>query len=508
MVSNTLSKKALDATKWSSLTEFIAKLIVPVTNIILARVLTPNAFGVVASVTLIISFADMISDSGFQKFLIQKEFSSPEKKIKFINVAFWSNFILSLVLWSVLCVYRNIFADILGNSNLGTIIVIAGASLPLTSFSSIQIAVFRRSFDYKTLFKIRVIEVFSSFVVTVPLALLGFKHWSIIYGILFRDLVKAVLLTMKSSWKPKLYYSIVILKEMLTFSLWSLIESLTIWLTSYVGTFILANTLSDYYLGLYKTTIITVNGIFSIITLSTTSILFTALSRVQNDEVQFKSYYYNFINYTSMIILPLGIGTYVYRDFITEILLGSQWKEASTFLGIWALMSCITIILGQYCSEIYRSKGMPKISVLVQVFHLIALIPTLLIFSKHDFSTLIYARSLIKAQQILVNLIAIYYLFNFSPFRILNIIYPYIKCSILMGIVGHYLRALKMGYLWEIISILLCMLLYLVLLISNSKSRRSVFQVCKSFNWLHKKLEKNHYYKNINSENKCDSTVS
>ena len=61
-------EKTAKALKWSSLAEIIAKIITPISNMILARLLTPDAFGVVATVTMVISFADMFSDSGFQKF--------------------------------------------------------------------------------------------------------------------------------------------------------------------------------------------------------------------------------------------------------------------------------------------------------------------------------------------------------------------------------------------------------------------------------------------------------
>lgn len=77
-----ISKKIANATKWSTLTEFAAKIIIPVTNMILARLLTPEAFGVIATVTIIISFADMLTDSGFQKYLIQHEFKDKKRKYK------------------------------------------------------------------------------------------------------------------------------------------------------------------------------------------------------------------------------------------------------------------------------------------------------------------------------------------------------------------------------------------------------------------------------------------
>lgn len=77
-----LHRKVANAAKWSAITEIIAKLIAPVTNMALARILAPEAFGVIATITMIISFADMFTDAGFQKYLIQHEFKDEKVEIK------------------------------------------------------------------------------------------------------------------------------------------------------------------------------------------------------------------------------------------------------------------------------------------------------------------------------------------------------------------------------------------------------------------------------------------
>ena len=69
-----LNEKATQSVKWSLLTEVLVKLISPITQLVLARILAPEAFGVVATVTMVTSFADMLSDSGFQNYLVQTIF--------------------------------------------------------------------------------------------------------------------------------------------------------------------------------------------------------------------------------------------------------------------------------------------------------------------------------------------------------------------------------------------------------------------------------------------------
>ena len=90
---------------------------------------------------------------------------------------------------------------------------------------------------------------------------------------------------------------------------------------------------------------------------------------------------------------------------ITRIILGEQWLEASGFVGLWALTSGITIVLSHYSSELYRAKGKPKLSVLVQWLHIIVLWPTIIISSNYGFETLYISRSLVRFEMIMVILV-------------------------------------------------------------------------------------------------------
>src|SRR5699024_8738933 len=107
---------------------------------ILARILAPDAFGVIATITMVISFTEMLTDSGFQKFIVQREFKDKIEKYKNANVAFWSNFMLSVAILLAIIVFNEQIARMVGNPGLGLVLIVASLQIPLTSFSSIQIA--------------------------------------------------------------------------------------------------------------------------------------------------------------------------------------------------------------------------------------------------------------------------------------------------------------------------------------------------------------------------------
>lgn len=474
-----LNKKVVNATKWSSITEIAARIVSPVTSMILARIVSPEAFGVVATVAMITTFADMFTDVGFQKYLVQHEFKDEEEKFNNANVAFWTNLGISFFLWIVIALFREQIAVLVGNPGLGNVVAVASVQLLLTSFSSIQMALYRRNFNYKTLFLIRMVSVCVPFAVTVPLAFLGFSYWAIIIGNIFVQLTNAVLLTVKSKWKPRLFYRKRILAEMISFSIWSLIEAVSIWLTTWIDAFIIASSLSQYYLGIYKTSTTMVNMIMTLVTASIVPVLFSALSRLQNDDEKFNRMYFNTQRVVSIFIFPLGVGVYLYSDLASSILLGSKWKEAGPVIGIWALTSCITIIFGHFCSEVYRAKGRPKLSFLAQLLHLIFLVPVCIMSSKYGFWALVYARSWIRMQGVLVHFIIMQVAIGIPVMKTLKNVKLTASAAVLMGVLGFSLQKLGSGYLWSFLSIAVCALFYFGVLLISPGIRKDMKSLLK-----------------------------
>jgi O-antigen/teichoic acid export membrane protein len=467
---NKLNNKVAVAARWSVITEIAAKLVTPVTTMILARLLAPEAFGVVATVTMIVSFAEMFADAGFQKYLVQHEFTDDSHRVASTNVAFWTNLTIALLIWIIIIIFREPLATMVGNPGLGIVIATACVQLPITAFSSIQMALYRRDFDFKTLFLIRIIAICIPFVVTIPLALLGWSYWSLIVGTICGALVNAIILTVKSWWKPQLFYSFSLLKEMISFSVWSLIEAISIWFTGWIDIFIIGSVLSIYYLGLYRTSLAMVGGILGIITAATTPILFAALSRLQNDDTAFQAMFFRMQKIVAYFVLPMGVGIYLYSDVATQILLGSQWQEASEIIGIWALTSVLMIVFGNYSSEAYRAKGKPRLSFLAQVLHLVVLVPTCIVSLKYGFWVLVYARALIRIQFILVHLIIMKYAIKFPVRRMFtNVVNP-VFFTLLMCGVALGLQQISPEFMWSLVSIGICIAVYFGLMWFFAKS--------------------------------------
>ena len=473
------SNKIVTATKWSAVTEIAAKLVSPITNMVLARLLTPDAFGVIATITMIVSFVEVFTDAGFQKYLVQHEFKDETDRDQSTCVAFWSNLSLSVLLWGVIALFCEHLAVLVGNPGLGIVIVVASISIPLQAFSSIQTALFKRDFNFKVLFKARMFGICTPLIVTIPLALWLKDYWALVIGTLALNAVNAFVLTYYSSWKIRFFYSWRKLRKMFSFTMWSMIESVSIWLTGYVDVFIIGIHLSTYYLGIYKTSMITVGQITAFVTSATTPILFSALSRLQDDRTAFLRFFLRFQKTVGLLVIPLGVGIFVFRDMITFLLLGNQWHEAANFIGLWALTSSITIVLSHYSSEVYRSLGYPKLSVLSQLLHLIVLCPAMLIAVHYSYDVVYVARALVRLEGVLVNIIIIYCFVSLPPWQMLRNIAPAALAAMTMGVIGYMLLPFCFDVWEKILLILFSVALYFSVVLLFKQERTEIISAIK-----------------------------
>jgi len=481
MDSNIVKNKAENASKWSLITELLSKIVAPLTNMVLARLLAPEAFGYVATITMVTSFAAIFADAGVQSYLIQKNFRSEKEYNQYTTIGFWLNLFISIVLWLLICIFRNNIADAVGSPGLGPGIAISSVAIPLTAFTSIQIGRFKRALDFKSLFYARLVGIIAPIFVTIPLAFILRNYWAMVIGTIFTSASNAVILSIRSDWKPSFWFNFTKMKQMLGFSIWAMSEKLLGWANLNIGIFLVGKFLTAYYLGIFKTSMAIVNQMLAIILNSFSPVLLSSLSRLCDNKNEYESFFYDFEEKISIIVLPIGVGIFVYKELVTHILLGSQWEEAISFVGLWGLLYCIYIVYGMFQMEVFVSQGKPQYSVLAQILMLACLFPTILITVQHGYKALYIGRSLILLAWTLIQMVMIRLTIKLSPWKVINKTYIYLLYSIAMGILGFFLQKVSDNIVWVIITVLICIVFYFSLMLISNRTRSKLIDVLRLF---------------------------
>lgn len=488
-MSNSLNNKINQATKWSAITEILAKIVVPISSMVLARLLLPEVYGIVTSISLVISFTELFTDAGFQKYIIQHDFKNENDLDKATNIGFWTNLGLSFFLWIIIVIFSNRISDFVGCEGKEFALIISSLNLPILSFSSIQMARYKRDLVFDTLFKVRMISITIPFIITIPLAFITRSYWSLIIGTLVINLINAILLTIKSNWKPSKFYDFEILRKMFKFSIWSMSESILVWILNWGDTFIVTSILNSYYLGLYKTSMNIVNQIIGVVSAATVPVLLSSLSRLQNNRDEFSKLYYKFSILASIILVPMGVGIFIYQDFVCTVLLGSSWMEAAPFIGIWGLISAIAILFNSYNGTVLIAMGRPKISVIIQILQIIFIIPATYISANISYMSLTYTRALVRIEGMLLLILVVWKMYGLSFYKLIKNMKPVLVATTVMSFLAHKFVSMELSIGLSFCSIVTCIIVYFIVLLLFPSMRNILNPIIHSA--LKNKLQKN-----------------
>lgn len=389
---------------WNMLGEATAKLAAPVSSMIVARLVTPESFGIAAMGVLFISLAEILVDSGFQKYIIQHDFKDDTELRMYASAAFSASLISAFIITVLLIIFSVPLSEIVGIAGHSDVICMASLGVPFIALGSVSGGIMRRRLDFRRVAHVRMFVSLTVMLFTITAACLLRDYRAIIAGAVFSAAVTGIGLFVKSGFRPRLHIDLRLIGDMLWFSTWSTLESLAVWLTLYIDLFIVGNALDNHHLGLYRTGMVTGGQLFALVTSTFAPVMFASLSRA-TDRNDFMTMFRRFQRSASLIIIPLGLAVFFFSDTVTGLLLGPQWGEAAWLIGLWGLTGIPVILVSHFASEVYRSLGRPDWSLLSQLLHIAALVPVVIIFSQYDFGTLCTARALVRLEGVAVNIV-------------------------------------------------------------------------------------------------------
>ena len=363
---NLLKSNVNHSTRWSLIGQIVSKIASPIINMILARILMPEDFGVVATITIIMTFSFIFVDGGFSNYIIQHKFADKDDYEISLTTSFWSNLVMSIIFSGIIIACAGPLCNFLGSSGYEVALMISTIQIPLNALSSIFIAHMSKEFRFKQSSLITIISSMLPFVITIPLALVGFSYYSLIIGTIASYILKFILYLFLAGWKPSFKFSFAKLKTMFMFCFVLTLRQFFIYTSSYAGTFIISQFFGSYYLGLFKNATSTVTSIYSIFSAATFPVVLSGLSKTETDEV-FYDIYFNYQRYLSYLIIPMCLGIIVFQKEITLIMFGSEWLAAAPIVGWYGLLNGISVITNNFASTAFVAKGKIYVSIIYQI---------------------------------------------------------------------------------------------------------------------------------------------
>lgn len=381
--SQKLKQQIIRATKWSALSELASKAMAPLVFVVLARMLTPEDFGVAAAAAIVVSFSQVFWDAGLGKALIQREGEIETAA----NVVFWSNACLSMVIYGLLFVLSDIVALIFKDPRIAAVLRVQGVQLILAALGSVQTALFQRQFNFKTLFWVRLLTTTFPALASIPLAWMGYSYWALVAGSISGAIVQLLVLWILSQWRPRLTYDFVLARQLFSFGVWVTGSGLLGWFYLWADSLVVGAFLDVHSLGLYRTGNALILMVFGCLLNPILPILYSALSRMQNNFVRLRESLLQATKIIAAISLPVAFGLYLVSEPLSVLLFGTQWPGVGQVIGVMALMRGISWVVAAN-TEAYRALGRPDLETKIMLLMLMLYLPTYLLtvsFGLHVF---------------------------------------------------------------------------------------------------------------------------
>ena len=330
MSEESLRGKTVKGVGWSFIDSFAGQGITFLVGLVLARLLTPDEYGLIGIITIFIAVFNSIVDSGFSNALIRK---TDAKDIDY-NTVFITNLVVSVVLFFALFFSAPLIARFFDQPLLKPLSQVMASIVIINAFAIIQRTLLVKSIDFKTQTKVSLISSISSGVVGIAMAYCGYGVWSLAGQQLSRQLLNTLFLWIYSKWYPKFQFSWNSFRELFGFG-WKLLASGlidTLWREAYqviIGKCYSPATLGQYARGQQFGSIFSTN-LNSIVQ----RVSYPVLSSIQDDKERLKQAYRRVIKVTMLVTFTLMLGLAAISKPMILVLIGDKWLLAASLLPI------------------------------------------------------------------------------------------------------------------------------------------------------------------------------
>jgi lipopolysaccharide exporter len=339
-----------------------------VSTLILARLLVPADFGLLAMATSFIALVELLGAFGFEVALIQMR--NPERR--HFDTAWTLTVLLGVVTATIMIATSIPLATFYDEPRLTPVIVVLALASIVTAFENIGIVEFRRQMSFDLDFKFQIAKKLAAFSITVPLAIGTRSYWALVAGMLAGRVVSSAWSYRVHPFRPRLSLSAA--RELAKFSKWLLANNFVQFLRMRGSDFIVGRIVGSGALGVY-------NIGYEIASLPTTELLapinravLPGYAQLASDPLAMRHGFVNVIATSTLVSVPAGFGVAAVAPLLCEVLLGPKWLDAIPVIELAAFQAVIVALQSSFYPA-YFALGRPDLVTRLNGAHAALLLP-------------------------------------------------------------------------------------------------------------------------------------
>ena len=319
-----LKQKAIKGIFWSFCERFGSLLILFTANVVLARLLTPEDFGLVGILMAFVMISQILIDGGFGNALIQ------QKKITTVDCStvFYTNIVVAIACYVALFFGADAIASFYDQPSLAQLIKVLGLVVVIDAFGVVQNNLLMKEVDFKRITIVKVGAALVSSVIAIVAAIYGLGIWSLVVQYLVNSIMKSMLLWIMSSWRPILAYSKSSFKTLFNYGSKLLLASVLSEAYRNLQVLIIGKYFPKAEVGYYSQAKhlqdVPVTSIMTVVN----QVTFPIFSKLQDDKEQLKRGLSRSVKILTFLNFPLMMCLVIMAEPIFRLLFGEQWLPA------------------------------------------------------------------------------------------------------------------------------------------------------------------------------------
>ena len=371
-----LKKKTALGMLWSTIERFSTQGVQFIFGIILARILEPKDYGIIAMLTIFLAISQTFIDSGFGNAIVRK----PDRTEKDKCTVFFFNLIMSFVCYGILFFSAPFIASFYGMPELCLILRILALRLIIQSVNTIQYLTLTIALDFKAIAKISLFAAILSGFAGIYFAYTGHGVFALVYQSLISSALTSVFYFFVAKWHPTSFISKESFKNLFSYGSKLLLSGLIDKVYTNIYPLVIGKFYTPAELGGYSKA----SHFASFPSSNLTSILqrvsFPVLSKLLNDKEKLRNGYLKFLNASSFLIFPLMLGLLALAKPLVLLVLTEKWSGMILILQIlclsmmWYPIHAINLNMLQVLG---RSDLFLKLEIIKKIIGIIILCATL-----------------------------------------------------------------------------------------------------------------------------------
>ena len=321
-------RKTASGVLWSAIERFSVQAIQLILSVIIARLVQPSDYGLIAMLSIFMAIAQTFIDCGFSNALIHKQ---QRTNIDY-STAFYFNVLIGVVVYAILYVSSPFIASFYSEPRLELLTKVISLNLIINSLSIVQITKLTVDMNFKLQAIISLAAVVVSGGVGVYLAYTGYGVWTLVVQTLLNNMLNVVLLWCCVRWFPLLSFSLKSFKELFNFGSKLLLSGLLETIYTNLYTLVIGKKFSADQVGFYNRAFVFSQLPSYNITFIINRVIYPLLCAQQEKPEILKQHYIHYLRLTCLLIFSLMIGLCCLADPIINIVLTDRWSPAAVLL--------------------------------------------------------------------------------------------------------------------------------------------------------------------------------